>query len=649
MCVEGDPAITNQKPPPAGTKTRSRLARALAELMRSGGAENQAPRPVDRRIPDLSYRSPQDLAVTPTILRRVIVVGSCMANRWPEVFKNTEPPCPCDLFLFNNASQLPKDPPHAAEDYDFQVIQVPIRSVLPDSVYFDLPNDDLATYEKLFTEAKSRLSQNLEAALRWNREHGLLSFVCNFNLPQQNPMGRLLPRYDLRNLVYFIEQLNQALVEELARYDNAYLLDVDQLVSTYGRRYFQDDVLCQSNHGGALSNAGFARDQERLEPLVEANKIYPTRLYDYLRIMRAEVIAMYRTIRQIDMVKLVIMDIDDTLWRGVAAESAEHSSSAIVGWPLGVVDALGYLKRRGVLLAIVSKNDENRIKEIWQQIIGRHLSLDDFAARRINWNTKVENIQDLLRNMNLLPRNVLFIDDNPVERASVKAAFPDIRVLGPNPYVWRRILLWSAETQVSTVTTESAARSDMMRAQVERETQRQQMSREEFLASLSLEFSMNEINDLSHSGFPRALELINKTNQFNTTGRRWTTQECAKAFDTGTKFHVFNVRDRFTAYGIVGVIVLKGSDIEQFVMSCRVAGLDVESAAIAQVLRLLRESGRDKARAALVETDVNLLCRDVYERCGFERKGKLYERALDPVLESPPHIRVIESIEAAAV
>lgn len=598
---------------------------------------------MDVKIPDETYRSPQDLAVTPTPLSRVIVVGSCLASSWPNVFKAAKPGCPCDFFLFNNATQLPKDPPHPAEEYDFQIIQLPLRSVLPDNLHFQsLGKDinDVAAYEQLFAEAKQRLLQFLTAALRWNKDHGILSFVCNFILPQQNPMGRLLPRYDLRNFVYFVEQLNQVLAEELNHYKNAYMFDMDQVIATYGRRQFQDDVLVHVNHGAALSNSDFIHDQNRLERLVEANKIYPTRLQSYTQYMWAEMLAMYRTVRQIDMVKLVVVDIDDTLWRGIAAEGAEPSETTLVGWPLGVIEALHYLKRRGILLAIVSKNDESRIKSLWDKILARKLKLEDFVTRKINWRPKAENFEEILRETNLLPKNVLFIDDNPVERESIRKSFPGVRVLGPNPYVWRRILLWSAETQVANITSESAARTGMVQAQIERETQRQQLSREDFLASLSLAITLRPLDGIEHPGFPRALELINKTNQFNTNGKRWTQAECAKAFASGTRFYVFEVKDRFTAYGIVGVVILKDAHIMQFVMSCRVAGMDVEIAVIAEILRLLSKDKAKSVDADLVDTELNMLCRDFYRRCGFETVDGVWQRSLSPMLEIPSHVEM---------
>ncbi|MBV9587403.1 MAG: HAD-IIIC family phosphatase [Alphaproteobacteria bacterium] len=505
--------------------------------------------------------------------------------------------------------------------------------------YFTLSQSDAAAFERLFDEVRGRLSDVLADYMRWNRAHGILTFVCNFLVPQQNPMGRLLPRYDLRNFVYFIEKLNEALGRELQQYKNAYLFDFDQIVSTYGRRYLQDDAVWTISHGAALADTDFDQDTGRLEPLERVSRYYPLAVHRLVHCACAELLAMYRTIRQTNMVKLVLVDLDDTLWRGVAAEADEALSMAREGWPLGFAEALMFLKRRGILLGVVSKNDEDRVRAIWQRIYGNLIRLEDFAVTKINWRPKADNIEEILAEVNLLAKSAVFIDDNPVERAAVKAAFPDMRVLGPNPYLWRRILLWAPETQVATVTAESAARTEMVQKQVERETQRKRLSRDEFLASLEVRASVSEIASTSDSRFARALELTNKTNQFNTTGKRWTQQEMAAFFRDGGRCFVLDVADRFTAYGIVGVLLAHGADIVQFVMSCRVVGMDVEIAAVAGVLRALAAHGAAHCSAALVHTSANLLCRDLWERCGFAAAGaEHYERAAEPALAVPGHI-----------
>jgi len=250
--------------------------------------------------------------------------------------------------------------------------------------------------------------------------------------------------------------------------------------------------------------------------------------------------------------------------------------------------------------------------------------------------------------VNLLPRNVVYIDDNPVERAAILAAYPEIRVLGGTPLTWRRVLLWSAETQVPAITAESAARTDMVRAQVTRETQRQAMSRADFLASLNVRMQFFRIGTIEDPSFPRVLELINKTNQFNTTGTRWTRADCQAALAAGQAVYAFDVADTYTEYGLVGVLVVEGACIRQFVMSCRVMGLGVEAAAVARVGQILHRNGNWPVQAVIIETERNLPCRDVYQRCGFVLQAGLWQCALAGPPAIPAHIALDERLTQAA-
>ena len=139
---------------------------------------------------------------------------------------------------------------------------------------------------------------------------------------------------------------------------------------------------------------------------------------------------------------------------------------------MGFIEALLYLKKRGILLAIVSKNDEQFIVSNWQKIVQGQIALTDFAVRKINFRSKVDNLAEILREMNLRPQNAVMIDDNPVERAAIQAGLPGVRVLGSHLYYLKRILLWSSETQQSVITRESGRKTEMIQAQLQRESVR---------------------------------------------------------------------------------------------------------------------------------------------------------------------------------
>jgi FkbH-like protein len=250
---------------------------------------------------------------------------------------------------------------------------------------------------------------------------------------------------------------------------------------------------------------------------------YSGKWVEFFEAVLHEIFAMYRTIGQHDTVKLVVVDLDDTLWRGVAAEG---TLGILEGWPMGFMEALLLLKKRGILLAIISKNDEGFILSNWDNIVQGQIALSDFATCKINFRSKVENLTDILKTFNLRPHNVVMVDDNPVERAAVRAQLPAVRVLGKNLYYLKRVLLWSAETQQRVITEESTRKTEMMQAQLQRESVRGAVSHEEFLRTLALRVSLSLVHGTTDLQMSRALELLNKTKQFNTTGRRYYMEEC---------------------------------------------------------------------------------------------------------------------------
>lgn len=594
----------------------------------------------------VEFRVPTRLQVTPTPLRRVLVVGSCMVEGLPEWMARAEPPTEGDYVLFNFTMQLPDIPPHPVEEYDFQIVQIPLRSVVPEFYLMRLGYDDAEGYQQLVDTCMQRLQQLLDAGLVYCERHGLLSLVTNLIVPQADLVGRLTPRADIRNLVHLVQTLNQVLHEEVARRQNAYVLDIDGMSAALGRSLVQDDSIWMSLHGGVLTDWDHERDQARLQPTTRVSDTIPVRSAEFLRLMWREAVAMYRTVRQVDSVKLVIVDLDDTLWRGVVAEGGQISTDTTEGWPKGFIEALLALKRRGVLLAIVSKNDEERISALWPEIFGGVLRFEDFAAVRINWDPKPLNVEAVIAAVNVLPKSVVFIDDNPVERAAVRAAFPDIRVLGDDPYELRRVLLWSPETQVASITAESGRRTEMVQAQIRREDQRSRLSREAFLASLQVRVRLDVIDSVSHASFNRALELTNKTNQFNSTGERWTATQAAELFAAGGRFLAFTVEDVYTSYGLTAVLIESGGEVRQLLMSCRILGLDVELAILRCAAERARAAGLASLRIRCVDTGVNSLVRAALEKHGFAAEGEWWSVAADTDFGGGPAVDVVD---AAAV
>src|SRR5208282_816994 len=214
----------------------------------------------------LNFRAPRDLEVAPPKFKNVLLIGQCLVDRWAKDFRQATPGTTFQHVLFNLSTELPEQPPLPPIEYDFQIVSLPLRGVLHENMYLILPYLEEDATQAVFQKACERMSVFLHTAMRWNRDHNMLSFVTNFFVPQQNPDGRLFERYSLRNMVYFVECLNERLSGEISNYRNAILLDIDQISASLGRRHIQDDTVCINVHGSLLNEFDLGLDRNRIEP-----------------------------------------------------------------------------------------------------------------------------------------------------------------------------------------------------------------------------------------------------------------------------------------------------------------------------------------------------------------------------------------------
>ncbi|MHB8224920.1 HAD-IIIC family phosphatase [Acidithiobacillus sp.] len=426
---------------------------------------------------------------------------------------------------------------------------------------------------------------------------GLPVFFVSLLEPPPQVAG-VLGRNRQVSLYRMVRGLNDALEDHLAASPRGYYLEINDIRQYYGDASVYDGYLSHYTHNGlsplSVQGEWIARDiLERLEGA--------------MRVLRAE-----------DPVKLIITDLDNTLWRGVLAEEDEivpwqHTE----GWPLGYAEALLECKRRGILLAICSKNEEGPTRERFQQLWGQRLRLEDFCSVQINWQPKSQNIAQILRTTNILPDHALFIDDHPLEIEEVRRAFSRMRFLTGAPERWRHVLLYAPETQVARVSEESAHRTNSIQAKAVRELAAQSMDRDAWLQSLDLTLRFDRIVDAGHSRYARALELLNRTNQFNTTGQRWSDAELQDWLASGGWLLAARAEDRFTNHGLVALALLRDHGIEQVVLSCRVFSLGIESALLVEALRQMQESGHADFVGYFTATGRNDACRDFWPAHGF--------------------------------
>jgi FkbH-like protein len=575
---------------------------------------------------------PRDLEITNIKFNRVLFIGSCLSRDYVIKLRNKNPDTVYDYILFNNASDLPEKTPEQINSHDFQYIQIPLRSVLTDAVIRIADNDRAEAPINWLELGKLNIDLMLQKAMAYNSSTNLLTFVSNFIVPQGRISPSLIEQDSDNDIVRIIRELNHYLSGQLRNYKNTYLADIDMIANSIGKKYFLDDIIVFYTHGALFYKDWSAHERTpywtapgpgRIEDIPDLGMTYENKNEEFFDAVYQQMTALYRTVHQIDMVKLVIFDLDNTLWRG---QLVEHYQPDLKwpysdGWPLGLWETVHHLTRRGIVVSIASKNDEGLVIQKWDDAVQpKFIKFSDFLEPKINWQPKSQNILDLMTQLSLTAKSVVLVDDNPVERESVKSALPGIRAIGSDPFVVRRILLWSPETQLPFRSNESKRRAEMLKAQIGRESHKATMSRSEFLKGLNSKLNLWKISDSNHPSFTRVLELVNKTNQFNTNGQRWTFEECNSLFSAGGAIYAFSVTDKYADYGTVGAVVVHGHKILQFVMSCRVLGMEIENSILAEVMVQLSGNEDNEISASIVENESNTPCRNLYRNAGFEEK-----------------------------
>ncbi len=327
--------------------------------------------------------------------------------------------------------------------------------------------------------------------------------------------------------------------------------------------------------------------------------------------------------------KVLLVDFDNTLWSGVMGDGEvnHHRERQRL---------LLELRQAGVLLVALSKNDPATIR--WEEM---ELAPEDFVLQMLNWRPKPDNVSEAVAALDLAADAFVLLDDNPVERALVEENVVGVHSLDPGePSSWTRLEYW-LEMPSTTQTEEARRRTELYREAAER---RQAMGSEhdyeQMMSSLELRA---EVRPAGPQDMARLLELIQRTNQFNTTTRRRSAAEVSALLASEShELVVASLGDRFGDLGVVAVIITaRGMDgeteIDSFIMSCRAMGFGLEQLVLAEVTRWL-DAPRYTAR--FIPTDRNGPAAGLYPANGFtETEPGLWALALSERPERPPWFR----------
>lgn len=398
-------------------------------------------------------------------------------------------------------------------------------------------------------------------------------------------------------------EVNQKICQIAAGDSRAYLLDISALQGIYGRRSMHDPRLYYA------SKTVFA--------------------IDFLPVLAEQIIKIVHVILG-SVKKCIITDLDNTLWGGVIGDDGLEGIR-IGSYGLGMVysDLQAWIKehaKRGVAVAVCSKNNEDTAKEPFEKHQEMVLRLEDISVFVANWDDKATNIKRIQKILNIGFDSMVFLDDNPFERELVRTMLPEVTVpeLPEDPAEYLPYLQQLALFETVYVSDEDKNRTRLYRQEADRLQLEQQVSSiDEYLESLQLRATARPFDGYS---IPRAAQLSQRSNQFNLRTKRYTEQDLEFFAQHPEKFVTFTVslKDKFGEYGIISVVILEKRDdktlfLDTLFMSCRVLKRSVEEYVFNKTVELAAEQGIETILGEYLPTKKNAMVKDLLGKYGFEK------------------------------
>jgi FkbH-like protein len=450
--------------------------------------------------------------------------------------------------------------------------------------------------------------------------------IHNFETPLNPELG-VIDYRSVSGQVNTIRRMNLELADRVAREDGVFIIDLDAVRARLAGDRFEDP---RTWHFGRVA---YTRQAMRA---IAA---------EYMRVVRA---GKGRNR------KCVVVDADGTLWGGIVGDDGVDGVRVGQSFPgsafFDFQQALLALRSRGILLALCSKNDPELVAQVFaKRAADMPLRLEHFAAVRVNWSDKAQNLRDIAGELNIGLDSLVFVDDSSFETALVTQLAPEVHtiLLPGDPAEYRDVLAGCHLFDALALSDEDRQRSDIYAAERQRRVEQTSspMSVDDYLRGLEMEASIEAADERS---IARVAQLTQKTNQFNLTTRRYTDADI-RAFASSNAHDVYTVRlrDRLGDSGIVGVAILHHDDrqsrIDTFLMSCRALGRGVEDALLGACLRSSLRRGSAEIVGQFLPTDRNARVSEFLPAHGFAADaGGLFHRSIaDAVIDFPRHFKSV--------
>ena len=325
--------------------------------------------------------------------------------------------------------------------------------------------------------------------------------------------------------------------------------------------------------------------------------------------------------------KCIVLDCDNTLWGGVVGEEGTFGIKLGMDYPGNCFKSFQHLllslSQKGVILTICSKNNLIDVQDVWEN--NPHNVINDkvLSAYRINWQNKASNIKSIAEELNIGTDSFVFIDDNPVERGLIKELLPEVEV--PNfpekPYklvdfFWQ---IYHDYFAVYELSEEDLRKTEQYKENFFRNESKKAFANiDDYLASLNIEIDIMKANE---ANLPRIAQMIQKTNQFNLTTKRYTEEQLREMAEKGANIYCANVKDKFGDNGITIAAIFIENDkvvhLDSYLLSCRILGREIEKVTL---LKLIEEINRDKnkqIKAQFIPSKKNSIAADFLDNIGF--------------------------------
>lgn len=425
---------------------------------------------------------------------------------------------------------------------------------------------------------------------------------------------------------YLFRECIQMFDKQCLKCSEVYPLDMDMIASYIGKKNIYDprmDILASSPYSVLM-----------LDAIAKEISVFCKQIQHYP-------------------LKCMVLDLDNTLWGGVVGEDG---IDGILLDDIGVGKAfkdfqrsICRLAKQGILLAICSKNNHNDAMEVFKKHPHMVIKLNMLASIYINWKKKEENIRAIASELNIGLDSLLFVDDNPMERAAISSLLPQVEILDlpKDPaYFSDTITHFSRFIPLQLTKEDTQKNKFFVQNRQRKEDENRESDIEKFLYNSAI---VAFISEAHNRDLPRLVQLYNKTNQFNLTTQRYT-EEDLRMFIPKKDCTIWCMRlkDRYGNYGLVGSALIVDNTIDSFVLSCRAFGRNVEQALLHYAVKKYRKYKNGALYGHYVSSEKNAVTKDFYKTAGFEKYDEESNKIVwileetKPLPQSPSWITINE-------